>query len=127
MPIPTRVGRFNRALPNRAIVHVAPYVPGFGVVTHRGRRSGRTYRTPVAVFREGDQVTLALVYGAEADWVRNVLAAGEATVTTRGRTISVAAPRKVHDPQRRRVPRAVRPALRALGVDDFLVGDVAPR
>ncbi|WP_370618770.1 nitroreductase family deazaflavin-dependent oxidoreductase [Mumia sp. Pv 4-285] len=125
MPIPTRVGRFNRALPNRLIVHVAPFVPGFGVVTHRGRTSGRAYRTPVAVFRRGDEVAIALVYGPGADWVRNVLAAGGATVTTRRRSIDLTAVHQVHDPGRRRAPRLIRPLLGALRIDDFVIGEVA--
>ncbi len=125
MPIPKSAGRLNRAGPNRLIVHVAPWMPGFGVVSHRGRRSGRTFRTPVAVFRRGDEIAFALVYGAETDWVRNVRAAGGATVRTRGRDLRFTHPRLVHDPDRTRAPAPVRLALAALGVEDFLVCDAA--
>lgn len=40
-------GRWNRATLNRVTKHIAPWMPGFGVVVHRGRRSGRSYPTPV--------------------------------------------------------------------------------
>ena len=50
MPIPRRVGQWNKAGLNRLTRHIAPWMPGFGVVVHRGRRSGRRYRTPVNVF-----------------------------------------------------------------------------
>ena len=53
-----------------------PSPPGMGVITHRGRRSGRIYETPVNVFRRSDGYVVALTYRAGADWVRNVLTAG---------------------------------------------------
>ena len=33
---------------------VAKKLPGFAVLTHRGRKTGRTYRTPINVFRRGN-------------------------------------------------------------------------
>jgi hypothetical protein len=50
MAIPRTVGRWNKVGLNRVTRHIAPWLPGFGVVVHRGRRSGRIYRTPVNVF-----------------------------------------------------------------------------
>ena len=41
MPIPRIVGRWNKAGLNRVTRRIAPFTPGFGVVIHRGRRSGR--------------------------------------------------------------------------------------
>src|SRR5258708_9874623 len=38
----------------------AARLPGFGIVTHVGRKSGRIYRTPVNVFREPDGFLIAL-------------------------------------------------------------------
>jgi hypothetical protein len=85
MPIPRVVGRWNKAGLNRLTRQVAPWVPGFGVIVHRGRRTGRRYRTPVNVFPAGDQYVIALTYGPDTDWVKNVLAAGGCTLLTRGR------------------------------------------
>ena len=76
MAIPRAVGRWNKAGLNRVTRHIAPWLPGFGVVVHRGRRSGRRYRTPVNVFATADGYRFALTYGPDTDWVRNVLAAG---------------------------------------------------
>src|SRR5205814_189822 len=50
MPIPKVVGRWNKAGLNRLTRHIAPWLPGFGVIVHHGRRSGRRYQTPVNVF-----------------------------------------------------------------------------
>ena len=91
MPIPKWVARANRIGFNRLSRHLAPWLPGFGVVVHHGRRSGRTYRTPVNVFRSADGYVLALTYGADSDWVKNVLAAGGAELQIRGRRIQVGA------------------------------------
>ena len=76
MPLPRAVARFNRHVTNRILGPFAYVLPLFGVVVHRGRRSRRLYRTPVNVFRRPGGVVIALTYGPESDWVRNVLAAG---------------------------------------------------
>ena len=67
---------FNLAVTNRISSRFAPRLPGFGIVTHVGRKSGRVYRTPVNVFRAPNGFLIALTYGRESEWVRNVLAAG---------------------------------------------------
>jgi hypothetical protein len=63
---------------------------------------------------------IALTYGAEADWVRNVLAAGGCELITRGRRERLTSPEIRHDERQLSVPPLVRPALRALLVTDFL-------
>jgi deazaflavin-dependent oxidoreductase (nitroreductase family) len=120
MVMSRRLARFNRAVTNRAVRPLAGYAPGLGVVLHRGRRSGRTYRTPVNVYARGRRYVVALVYGRDADWVKNVTAAEGCELQVRGRRIRLTGPRIVHDETRRDVPRIVRPALRLLGVNDFL-------
>ena len=104
---------------NRVLGPLARVLPGFGVVIHRGRRSGREYRTPVNVFRTPDGYVVALTYGV-GDWARNVLAAGGCDLEIRRRVIRVVDPRLVRDPSRGAVPVLVRPALAALGVTEFV-------
>ena len=123
MPLPRALARLNRVGLNRIIRHVAPHVPGLGVVVHAGRRSGRVYRTPVNVFAKDGVYTFALTYGARSDWVRNVRAAGGCTLRTRGRDVQLANPRLVHDETRSAIRRLERLFLRAFGVADFLVLD----
>jgi deazaflavin-dependent oxidoreductase (nitroreductase family) len=89
------MARFNRVVTNRIQRLWAPYLPPWVMVNHVGRRSGREYRTPAfATVRDG-RVVLAVLYGPESDWVRNVLAAGAASVTRLGRTHRISAPRLV--------------------------------
>ena len=121
MPLPKRLARFNLRVTNRVLGPLAERAPGFGIVIHVGRRSGAVRHTPVNVFRRGDRYVIALTYGADSQWVRNVLAAGEFDVETRGRRVHLVAPELVHDETRRLVPAPVRIPLRAANVSDFLV------
>jgi deazaflavin-dependent oxidoreductase (nitroreductase family) len=123
MPLPRSVARFNRLVMNRFTRPVAGRLPGMGVVVHAGRVSGRQYRTPVNVFRRPGGFAIALTYGSGAEWTRNVLAAGNAEIATRGRTHRVTSPRIVRDTERAAVPAPVRAILGALRVDEFLVID----
>jgi deazaflavin-dependent oxidoreductase (nitroreductase family) len=120
MPIPRVVGKWNKAGLNRLTRHVAPWMPGFGVVVHRGRRSGRRYQTPVNVFPAGDGYVLALTYGPDADWVKNVMAAGGCELRTRGQVVELGSPRLFHDESRSGIRPLERQVLRALNVADFL-------
>jgi deazaflavin-dependent oxidoreductase (nitroreductase family) len=120
MPLPRRVARFNKRITNRILGPLAPYVPGFGVVIHVGRRSHRQYRTPVNVFRRPGGFVIALTYGPNADWVKNVLASGGCTLEHGRRRVRLVEPRLVHDPQRRLMPMPVRLVLGAGHVADFL-------
>jgi deazaflavin-dependent oxidoreductase (nitroreductase family) len=120
MPVPRAVRRWNKAGLNRVTRPVAGWLPGLGVVIHRGRRTGRRYRTPVNVFPAGNGYIFALTYGPDTDWVRNVLAAGGCELQTRGRTVQLVSPRLFHDEQRRGIRPLERQVLRVLNVTDFL-------
>ena len=120
MPIPRRVARWNKVGLNRITRRVTPWMPGFGLVVHRGRRSGREYQTPVNVFPADDGFIIALTYGADTDWVKNVLAAGGCELRTRGRVLRVGSPRVYHDETRHGIRPLEREMLRLLGVADFL-------
>lgn len=126
MPIPQIVRQWNKAGLNRVTRHIAPWMPGFGVVVHRGRRSGRVYQTPVNVFPAQDGYVFALTYGADTDWVKNVLAAGGCELRTRGRVIRLASPRLFHDEARRGIRPLERQVLQVIGVADFLSLKTAP-
>ena len=110
----------NRYL-NRLTRPMAGRLPGFAILTHRGRKSGRTYRTPINVFRRGDDYFFFLTYGSDAQWVKNVLAAGSCSIETRGRIVELAEPKLVTDPELRPAPPPVRFIERHLaGVTQYL-------
>ena len=120
MPLPHSVARFNKKVTNRITGRLATRLPGFGVVVHYGRKTQRQYRTPVNVFQPPGKVVIALTYGPDTDWVRNVLAAGGCMLETGGRTLRLSQPRLFHDEQRRDMPGFVRMVLGLTRVYDFL-------
>ena|SRR5207247_2665871 len=98
----------------------AGWLPGFGVLTYVGRKTGRRYRTPVNVFRRGELYIFALTYGSQVQWIKNVLAAGECEIRTRGHNIRLVRPEVFIDPSRRLMPRIVRAILSLNRVSEFL-------
>ena len=65
------------------------------VLTHVGRSSGATYRTPLDAYRVDGGYVFILVYGSRSDWVRNCLAAGQARLTIGGQEMELTAPRLI--------------------------------
>jgi deazaflavin-dependent oxidoreductase (nitroreductase family) len=62
------------------------------VIRHQGRRTGRTYQTPVWAVPTEDGFVIAIVYGSRTDWLKNVLASRAAAVVHEGHTYSVDKP-----------------------------------
>ena len=106
---------------NPVFQRFAGKLPGFGVVIHTGRTSGRVYRSPINVFRRGDSYIFFLTYGSDAQWVKNVLAAGSCSLETRGRVVELVEPVVVTDPELRPAPAPVRfLESRVAGVTQYL-------
>jgi deazaflavin-dependent oxidoreductase (nitroreductase family) len=66
--------------------------PVFAVVEHRGRSTGRAYRTPVAARRTADGFVISLAFGSQVDWYRNIVVAGGGIIRWRGVDYRVGAP-----------------------------------
>ena len=98
----------------------ARWLPWFGILDYPGRKSGKAYRTPLNVFRHGDEWVFALTYGSDVQWVKNVLAAGEATLEKRRRRIRLVDPVLIVDAERRLMPFPVRQVLGLMRVSEFL-------
>ncbi len=100
---------------------VAKNLPSFAILTHRGRNTGRTYRTPINVFRRGTDYLFFLTYGSDVQWVKNVLAAGSCSIETRGRVVELVEPELITDPELRPAPTLVRFVERRFaGVTQYL-------
>jgi deazaflavin-dependent oxidoreductase (nitroreductase family) len=85
-----RVARFNKLINNPIQGVYAWLLPPWALVLHRGRRSGRRYRTPVLAFKCDGTLIIALLYGEESDWLRD-LRAGGGQVIRAGRAFTVGA------------------------------------
>lgn len=127
MPLARVVARANRRVTNPILNRIAPRAPLFGQLTHVGRRSGRTYRIPILVFGRGDRRVIALTYGEDVDWLRNVLAAGGCEIRSRGHRLVADRPVVHRDATAGDdLPWLVRQALRRTGVHAFLHLRVRP-
>jgi len=90
------VRRMNKAVLNPRQLRTAGTEGAYAdVIDHVGRSSGRPYRTPIVVVPVEDGFVVALPYGTRADWVKNVLAAGSATIVHAGSTYRVDRPEVV--------------------------------
>lgn len=110
----------GRYLINPVARTFAGRMPGFGLLTYRGRTSGRVYTLPINVFKRGDHYIFVLTYGSESQWVKNVLAAGECQLRVRGREVHLIEPELMVDPDWKLVPRPVEMIERIAGVTEFL-------
>jgi deazaflavin-dependent oxidoreductase (nitroreductase family) len=125
VPLPRALARFNRLVTNPVQRVWAGRLPGFVIVEHTGRKTGRRYRTPVNVRRQADGFTVALTYGSQTDWVRNVRAAGGGHVVYRGQRFEVTHPTiETGRDVLAAWPAIARLVLRWLGVDSVMHVDV---
>lgn len=98
-------------------------------VYHYGRKSGRSYVTPVTARLNGDHFWVSLTFGPTSDWCRNVRAAGECHIRWQGqdyhalrpvvvsRSVALAGAGKAFK-------RREKAMMRAIGVNHFLRLDV---
>jgi deazaflavin-dependent oxidoreductase (nitroreductase family) len=116
MVFPPVVHRLQVKYVNPVVKNVARFLPSFAVIEHRGRKSGKSYQTVVNAYRKGNTLAVILGHG-KADWVKNVLAAGEADVHLFRRDVHIVNPRVVpagtDDPA---LPAVARRAARRIGV-----------
>lgn len=121
MPMPRAVARFNR-YPNRIARRLAPFVPPFLLVSHTGRTSDKRYQTPVFGFRTAEGFVIALTYGRNSDWVKNVLASNGCEAVYRHQEFSLTDPRLISgDPAQQPLPAVVHRLLPLFNVTDFML------
>lgn len=72
-----RLSRATKRLPLKSAGRSRAYA---SVVRHTGRTSGRKYQTPVHAVATADGFVVALPYGSDSDWVKNVRAHGTAVI-----------------------------------------------
>jgi deazaflavin-dependent oxidoreductase (nitroreductase family) len=112
----------NRSLTNPRVMRTAGTdATQTSVIQHVGRTSGRAYETPVDTIPGKTGFLIALPYGTRADWVRNVLASGSATVVTRGERVDVDRPTIVATADvEGQIPAKTLRTLRLFGVNQCL-------
>jgi deazaflavin-dependent oxidoreductase (nitroreductase family) len=92
MVFPVAVENFQVKYFNPMIKPIARFMPGMATIKHRGRKSGKPYETIVTAYRKDKVLAIVLSHG-KTDWVKNVLAAGEADVHFIRRDVHIVNPR----------------------------------
>ena len=116
------IRRMNRTVTNPRVMRTAGTSDTqTSVIEHVGRTSGRTYQTPIDIIESATGLLIALPYGTRADWLRNVLAAGSATVVTQGERVDVGRPTIVATADvADLIPKRTMRMLRVFGVSQFV-------
>ena len=92
MLFPPWFERFQIKFVNPVVRPFSRRMPGFGVIKHRGRTSGKPYETIITPYRRGQVLAVGLAHG-KTNWVKNVLAAGEADIEIGKKNIHLVNPR----------------------------------
>ncbi|MFI7530703.1 nitroreductase family deazaflavin-dependent oxidoreductase [Nocardia salmonicida] len=122
MPMPIWWGKINKRVFNPRAVAGGKWP----VLTHTGRISGKTYRTPLDAHPVDGGYLFVLVYGSASDWVRNILATGTAELRKDGREIALTAPRVVgRDEAFQALPPEIPRPPKLLRISEFLRMDLA--
>ena len=95
-------------------------------IRHVGRRSGRTYTTPVSARRSGDTVLVALTFGNQSDWSRNVRSAGGGSIRIDGEDLDVTQPQIMSRHEAKPLVQSAfgpfeRAGFRVLGIQQVMV------
>jgi deazaflavin-dependent oxidoreductase (nitroreductase family) len=91
------------------------------LVRHRGRHSGQRYANPVIAFQTGDGFVISLPYGSGANWCRNTVASGSASVRWQGVEHPVVRAEVLGPTEALPLfPAALRPVLRLVRLRQFL-------
>jgi deazaflavin-dependent oxidoreductase (nitroreductase family) len=70
-----RIRVFNKYVTNRVLRGLVNASRGpFAILGHIGRRSGKPYETMIMVWPTREGFVIALTYGPQVDWLRNLLA-----------------------------------------------------
>jgi deazaflavin-dependent oxidoreductase (nitroreductase family) len=116
------VRQFNKRVLNRLTRRFANISVGpVALIYHVGRRSGKSYETPIFALLIDGGFILALTYGPNVDWYRNVLAAGYCTLRWHGKEYAIAKIEPVNtETGLARFGFPYSPILRLLGTQDFV-------
>ena len=94
MRFPVWFENFQIKYMNPVIRPLTKFMPGVSIIKHRGRTSGTVYETPVSAYRKANTLAILLAHG-KTNWVKNILAAGEADIRLGRRDLHLVNPRVV--------------------------------
>ena len=88
-----RIRVVNKHFTNKILIHISGKRFGhFAILTHIGRKSGKEYRIPIIAEPTGGGFVIALTYGKEVDWYKNVSAQGGCSLYWKGQDYQLVRP-----------------------------------
>ncbi len=114
--------QFNKNVINRLTGKIARSAHGpFVIIQHTGRKSGKPFETPIIAILTGDSFVVALTYGPEVDWYKNISAAGKCGILRHKKHYAIRSIESL-DPSAALAyfPAPERGILRTVGIHDFI-------
>lgn len=117
-----RLRTFNKYVTNRVLRGFAHSSRGpFAILRHTGRRSGKQYETTFWVWPQGEDFVIALTYGPEVDWLRNLRASNKGMLFWHGKTYTISDPELIESSAALSAfPAFIRFVMRRLGTHQFV-------
>jgi deazaflavin-dependent oxidoreductase (nitroreductase family) len=125
MVFPRPMAAVSRRL-NPFVLPLTRQLPPLAVLHHKGRRSGRSYDTPVQAYATPEGWLVGLAYDHNAPFLLNLLAAGGGEMTRAGRRYRISSPRRVGREALKTLPTLAALQMRVVGIDEFLQFDATP-
>jgi deazaflavin-dependent oxidoreductase (nitroreductase family) len=125
MVFPRPMAAVSRRL-NPFVLPLTRHLPPFAVLHHKGRRSGRSYDTPVQAYATPEGWLVGLAYDHNAPFALNLIAAGGGEMTRAGRRYRISRPRRVGREALKTLPALAALQMRVVGIDEFLQFDATP-
>jgi deazaflavin-dependent oxidoreductase (nitroreductase family) len=121
--LPDRIRTFNKHVTNRVLRGFTNFSHGpFAIIHHVGRRSGKPYETVIWVWHMREGFVIALTYGSEVDWYRNMKANGGGSIFWHRRLYVVGKPEQVDaDKALKAFPAFFRLIFRTFGKEEKFV------
>ena len=124
MPMPLWWGKVNKRVFNPSALRNGKW----DVITHIGRSSGKTYRTPLDAYEVDGTIVIVLVYGSRSDWVQHVLGSGTASLEKGGEVLDLSSPRLLtREAAGPLLEGLTKPPPGFLNVNEFLQMDIVSR
>lgn len=117
-----RIRIFNKYVTNRVFRGFASRSRGpFAVMSHVGRCSGKLYETTIMVWHLGEGFVIALTYGRNVDWLRNIKTAEGGTLLWHGKVYIIGKPEPIDaNTALTAFPALFRLILRRTGTHEFV-------
>jgi deazaflavin-dependent oxidoreductase (nitroreductase family) len=126
MPMPRPLAGLPRYL-NPVLTPLAGRLPPLAILHHRGRRSGRAYKTPVQAYRTPQGFVVALACNRNAAWALNLQAADGGEMTRGGRRYQLTRPRRSGPDAQKLLAAWASAMMRALDIEDYLEFDATQK